>query len=104
MRECVHGRWLIGIGGALQVIGVVTAGVGVRRTWREFSTEPFWDFIVIPAGNLGPQIAARLWGLFRRSHPVTIRGGAVSGIRLDAIGLFLIASGVVFQGVGSLLA
>lgn len=53
-------HWLASIGAALQILGVLMTGVGVRRTWRKFGTEDFWAPLKRAAGELWSRSALRI--------------------------------------------
>lgn len=76
------GAWLAAIGVVFQVVGVAMAGLGARRTWQEFGTEPFWEFIAAPSHRAWQWVKSRL-----RRRPVTVHGvGATIAAKASVTG------------------
>ncbi len=72
---------LIWIGLIIQVVGLVVTGIGVRRTWREFSAEPFWDPLVQRGRRLWAWITATLRRVFKRPRTLRAEGaGTVKAV------------------------
>jgi hypothetical protein len=72
------------IGTALQLLGVVTTGVGFWRTWREFAAprEGFFDPIAVPLRAGWRRGSLKVEGLirrvFRRPKAVVVGAGSIT--------------------------